>query len=133
MSVLNYGVQSHHLLVAQRSEPSLLLNYEVQSRLSQFDIQRCYSLVMAFRAAISSQLGFQSHVFSLAFGAASPVWHIESSCLSSVWHSEPPSYHDQAFIATFLAFKATFLTFRAVNSVWAFRASSLVFSVISFF
>ena len=42
-------------------------------------------------------------------------------------------HHDRAFIATFSTFKATFIEFRAVNLVWAFRASSLVFSVISFF
>ena len=143
MSVISYGVQSHHLLIARHLEPSSLLNYDVQSRLSQFDIQRCQSSVMvfrpfiffslAFKAAISSQLGFQSHVFSLAFRVVSLVWHIEPSCISSVWCLEPPFYHNRAFISTFSAFRATFLTFRAINSIWAFKASSLVFNVISFF
>ena len=41
MSVLSYGVQSHHLLTAWRSEPLSLLSYDIQSRVSQFDIQRC--------------------------------------------------------------------------------------------
>ncbi|RVW41405.1 hypothetical protein CK203_095204 [Vitis vinifera] len=46
---------------ARRLEPSSLLSYDVQSRLSQFDIQRCQFSVMAFRATISLQLGVQSH------------------------------------------------------------------------
>ena len=63
----------------------------------------------------------------------SSIRHSVSSCLSLVWHSEPPSYHDRAFIAIFSTFRAIFLAFGAVNLVWAFRVSSLVFSVISFF
>ena len=41
MSVLNYGVQSHHPLTIWSLEPLSLLSYDIQSRVSQFDIQRC--------------------------------------------------------------------------------------------
>ena len=63
------------------SEPSLLLTYDIQSCLSQFNIQRCQFSIMVFKAFI---------FFSLAFRAASLAWHSELLSLI-VWRSEPPS------------------------------------------
>ena len=57
-SLLSYGIQSHHLFTARRSKPPYFLSYDVQSHPSQF--------------------GVQSHVFSLVFRVASPVWCSES-------------------------------------------------------
>ena len=61
------------------SEPSLLLTYDIQSCLSQFNIQRCQFSIMVFKAFI---------FFSLAFRAASLAWHSELLSLI-VWRSEP--------------------------------------------
>ncbi|KAL6335374.1 hypothetical protein AAG906_029617 [Vitis piasezkii] len=84
-----FGIQSHHLITARRSESPSLLSYDVQSRSSQFGIQspgsyygvqshhlfsiRTFKVIffslafrvvvhsMAFRATISLQLDVQSH------------------------------------------------------------------------
>ena len=111
MSFFSQAFRSTISLSIRCLESHLLFGFQSHC-LFQFDIQsRVFSL--AFKAIV--QLGIQSHIFSLVFRATSPVWH-----------SEPSSYHDRAFIATFSVF-------RAVNSIWVFRASSLVFNVISFF
>ena len=113
-------------------------------------VQSCHlHSVRVFKATISSQFGHskppyllnygvQIHLFSsLAFGVASPVWlselHLQSgvhSCIFSlalkaaslVCRSEPSSYHDRAFIATFSMFRATFLAFGAIVHIQTFKA-----------
>ncbi|RVW44232.1 hypothetical protein CK203_089473 [Vitis vinifera] len=84
--LLSLGVQSHHLFSVsmfrattifsvlafkatissqfRRSEPSSLLNYDVQCRPSQFDFQRCQFSVMAFKAFIFFSLAFKAAILS---------------------------------------------------------------------
>ena len=81
-SILGYGVRGHHLFIARHSKSSYLFSYDIQSRPSQFDIQRCRFSIMAFRAFI---------FFSLAFRATIP---------SQFGCSEPPSLFSLAFKAT---------------------------------
>ena len=133
MSVLSYGVQSHHLLTAQHSvitsqlrcsEPSFSVGHSEPPSL----------ISLAFRATISLQLDVQSHhrflvmtfkdVFlSLTFrDVNSQFWRSESSS-SSIRHSKPPSilsYDVQRRLSQFrrseppslfnLAFKATIIS-----------------------
>ena len=70
LSLLNFGIQSHHPFLVMRSEPPYLLSYDIQSRPSQF--------------------GIQSHIFSLAFRVASPIWHSESLSLQFGIQSHHP-------------------------------------------
>ena len=84
--LLSLGVQSHHLFSVstfrattifsilafkatissqfRRSEPSSLLNYDVQCRPSQFDFQICQFSVMAFKAFIFFSLAFRAAILS---------------------------------------------------------------------
>ena len=95
---LTFGVAS----LVQHSEPSSLLNYDVQSRLSQFDIQRCQFLVMTFRAFI---------FFSLTFRVTYLVQRLESLSLHSL---------------TFRAFTFFKLVFRVVSPTWRSESLSLL-------
>ena len=121
-----------------------ILMFRVTS--SIWNLELSFVLSSTFRVVIiSSQQGIKSHHLST-------VWHLESSsfillafkvispqpCRSEslslhslafrvtvpfiVWHSELSSYHDRAFIATFLAFRATFLVFRAIIHSLEFKA-----------
>ena len=50
----------------------------------QLGIQSHHLLQFGVRATISSQFGFQSHVFSLAFRVASSIWLLEPPFLFSL-------------------------------------------------
>ena len=133
-------------------EPSSLLSYDVQSCLSQFDIQRYQFLVMAFKAFI---------FFNLAFKTASPARRSESPSFLSlgvqshhvflqlgvlshhlflVQHSESLSLYSLTFKA-FIFFSLAFITpissqfglqshvfslaFRVTSPVWRSKPPSL--------
>ena len=106
-----FSVQSHYLLATQHSEPSSLLNYDVQSRLSQFDIQRFQFSIMAFKAFI---------FFSLAFRAAIYSQLRRSELSFSVQRSES-SFSVSAFRAT-ISFRFNVRSHHPF-SVWVFRAT----------
>ena len=75
LSLLSFGVQSHHLFLLWRSEALSLLNYDVQSR--HIFLATTFSVVLqslVFRTTICFQFGVQSH-------------H-----LFSVWRPKPPSF-----------------------------------------
>ena len=136
---LQFDVQSHHLFLVWHSEPLSFLSLGVQSRYL-FSIWRSESLFLhslEFRAINPIMIRhLLSHfsTFKATFLAFRAIVHsLEFRSMFSVWRSEQSSYHDRTFITTFLAFNATFLAFKAISSVWAFRASSLVFNVIIFF
>ena len=66
MSVLSYGVQSHHLLTTRHSESSLLLSYNVQSHLPQFWSSKPPAPYNSmFKAIIISQLRHSESSFSV--------------------------------------------------------------------
>ena len=106
-----FGVQSHYLLATRHSEPSSLLNYDVQSRLSQFDIQRFQFSIMEFSAFI---------FFSLAFRAAIYSQLRRSEFSFSVRRSES-SFSVSAFKAT-ISFRFSVRSYHPF-SVWVFRAT----------
>ena len=116
-SYFRFGVQSHHVFSIAKfrvvsldltfidialvwcSEPPCLLDYDVQSHLSQLDVHS-YQFSLAFRATVSSQFGVGSHGLSSAF---------KIIISSLVWLSKPPSLFSLAFRAVcfILAFDDT--------------------------
>ena len=118
----SFGIQSRifssvfrAMFSVWHSEPPSLLSYNVQSRPSQFDIQRRQFSVTAFRAFT---------LLSSTFRAMISVWHSEShlqlSVLShylfTIWRSQPSSYHNRAFVATLFGVQSYIQAFRTIIS-----------------
>ena len=92
-SLLNLGVQSHHLFSVWCSKPPSLLSYSIQS-CHIFSVTTFIVVLhsLAFRATVSSQFRHSEppFLFSLAFKATIP---------SQLWSSEPPFFYILAFRA----------------------------------
>ena len=127
-----FSIQSHHLLITRHSEPSSLLSNDVQSRLSQFNIQRCQFSVMVFKVFIFFSSAFRVAIYSQLrhLESSFSVRHSESSFLVLAFRAVRSSQFGLQSRISSLAFKATIsfqfsIQSHHIFSVWRSKPPSL--------